>query len=124
MENNKNLQILIFYATLATISTIISFTFVPVSADPFGIFNYDNPTVVAVQGIRAHLFEARDATHHGNSSEIVMHLHIAYEEIPMYLQTLNGGQLPENQNSNVSTRLQDLQMQLSNIISVANTGNM
>jgi hypothetical protein len=97
---------------------------VPVSADPFGIFSYDNPTVVAVQGLRAHLFEAHDATHHGNSSEIVMHLHMANEEIPVFLQNLTAGQLPENQNSNVSTTLQNVQMQLDSIISVANTGNM
>ena len=103
---------------------IISITFVPVSADPFGIFSYDNPTVVAVQGLRAHLFEAHDATHHGNSSEIVMHLHMANEEIPIFLQNITAGQLPENQNSNVSATFQGLQMQLENIILVANTGNM
>jgi hypothetical protein len=124
MENDKISTSTFFILTLATISTITSFTFVPVSADPFGIFNYDNPTVVAVQGLRAHLFEAHDATHHGNSSEIVMHLHMANEEIPIFLQNITAGQLPENQNSNVSTTFQDLQMQLNNIISVANTGNM
>jgi hypothetical protein len=97
---------------------------VPVLADPFGIFSYDNPTVVAVQGLRAYPFEAHDAARHGNSSEIVMHLHMANEEIPVFLQNLTAGQLPENQNMSVSTTFQDVQMQLHNIISVANTGNM
>jgi hypothetical protein len=124
VENHKISKFSFSILSIATVSTIIGFSFVPVSADPFGIFSYDNPTVVAVQGLRAHLFEAHDSTHHGNSSEIVMHLHMANEEIPMFLQNLTAGQLPENQNSNVSTTLQGVQTQLNNIISVANTGNM
>jgi hypothetical protein len=124
MDNDKFSKFSFSVLSIAVVSTIIGFTFVPVSADPFGIFNYDNPTVVAVQGLRAHLFEAHDAAHHGNSSEIAMHLHMANEEIPVFLQNLTAGQLPENQNSNVSTTFQDVQMQLNNMISVANTGNM
>lgn len=124
MEIGKISRSAFLILTLATISTTLSFSFVPVSADPFGIFSYDNPTVVAVQGLRAHLFEAHDAAHHGNSSEIAMHIHMANEEIPMFLQNLTAGQLPENQNSSVSTTFQDVQMQLNNTISVANTGNM
>jgi hypothetical protein len=124
MENDKSSKISIFILSIAAVSLTISITFVPVLADPFGIFNYDNPTVVIVQGLRAHLFEAHDATHHANSTEIVMHLEMANEEIPQFLQNLTAGQLPDNQNSNVSTTLQNVQMQLDSTISVANTGNM
>jgi hypothetical protein len=124
MENDKISKISIFILSIVAVSMIISFTFVPVSADPFGIFNYDNPSVVVVQGLRAHLFEAHDATHDANSTEIVMHLEMANEEIPQFLQNLTAGQLSDNQNSNLSTTLQDVQMQLNSTISIANTGNM
>jgi hypothetical protein len=124
MENDKIYKFSFSVLSITVVSTIVGFTFAPVSADPFGIFSYDNPTVVAVQGLRAHLFEAHDAAHHGNSSEIAMHLHMANEEIPVFLQNITAGQLPENQNSNVSITFQDLQMQLNNIMMVANTGNM
>jgi hypothetical protein len=40
------------------------------------------------------------------------------------LQNITAGQLPENQNSKVSDTFQGIQMQLHNIISVDNTGNM
>jgi hypothetical protein len=125
MENDKTFRIFIFPLSIAALSMIIGFNFVPVTADPFGIFNYDNPELVTVQGLRAHLFEAHDATHHGNSSEIMMHLEMANEEISQSLQNLTAaGQSADNQTSNVASTIQNLQMQLNNIISLANAGNM
>jgi hypothetical protein len=47
-------------------SVIVIFTFVSVSADSFGIVNYENPYLVKIQGLRAHLFETHDAAHKSN----------------------------------------------------------
>jgi hypothetical protein len=124
MEKDKTLHSLIFILIIASASTIVSFGFVPVLADPFGVFNYDNPSVVNVQGIRAHLFEAHDATHMSNSTEIVMHLKMADKEISHFLQNLTAGQLPDNQNSNLSATLQTVQLQLNDTSSSANAENM
>ncbi len=110
--------------TVVSVSMVASFTFAPALADPFGIFNYDNPSLVKLQGLRAHLFEAHDATHLANSSEIAMHLKMANEEISNFLQNLTAGQLPDSKNASLSTVLKPLQMQLNNTISTANTGNM
>ena len=95
-----------------------------VVADPFGIFNYDNPTIVKLQGLRAYLFEIYDATHNANSSEIVMHIHMADEEISHFLKNLTAGQLPQIQNSNVSSILNNVKIQLDNVSSIAKTENM
>jgi hypothetical protein len=124
MENRKITRFSFFILSIAAVSTIISFTFAPVSADPFGIFNYDNPSVVVVQGLRAHLFEAHDENHRANSSRIVEHLDMANEDMSRALQNLTAGQLPENENASLSTTLQNVQMQLNNTISAANAGNM
>jgi hypothetical protein len=53
-----------------------------------------NRTVVMVQGLRAHLFEADDASHHANPTEIVMHLEMANKEIAQFLQNLTSGHYP------------------------------
>ena len=42
-----------------------------------------------------------------------MHLEMANEEIAQFLQNLTSGQFPDIQNSNVSTTLQNVQMQLN-----------
>lgn len=93
-------------------------------ADPFGIFNYDNPSIVNLQGLRAHLFEVHDATHKANSSAIIMHINMADEEISHFLKNLTAGKLPEIQNSNLSDILGNVQIQLDNVSSNAKTGNM
>jgi hypothetical protein len=80
--------------------------------------------VVVVQGLRAHLFEAHDEIHRANSTRIVEHLDMANEDISRSLQNLTAGQIPENENETLSSTLQDIQMQLNNTISIANTGNM
>lgn len=103
---------------------ITSSSFLSALADPFGIFSYDNPTVVNLQGLRAHLFEAHDATHDANSSEIGMHLKMADEELSHFLQNLTAGQLDENQNANLSTILKTVQIQLNNTGSMTNIGNI
>ncbi len=80
--------------------------------------------MVKLQGLRSHLFEAHDATHNANSSEIAMHLKMAGEEISSFLQNLTAGQLQESKNANLSNTLQLVKMQLSNTTSIANTENM
>jgi hypothetical protein len=112
----------ILFAAFLSLLSIYSFS--TVLADPFGIFNYDNPAIVTIQGLRAHLFEAHDATHKANSSEIVMHLKMADEEISHFLQNLTSGNSSQIQSSNLSNTLSTVQMQLNNTKSTANTGNM
>jgi hypothetical protein len=107
----------------ASLSMLMMYSFSTVFADPFGIFNYDDHTIVTVQGLRAHLFEAHDATHKANSSEIVMHLKMADEEISHFLQNLTSGNLSQT-SSNLSNTLSTVQMQLNDTKSTANTGNM
>ena len=124
MKQNKTFKISIFILFIASASMIGSFTFVPVLADPFGVFNYDNPTAVKVQALRAHLFEAHDSAHKANTTEIADHLRMANEDISRAMQNITSGQLPESQNSTLPTVLPSLQKQLSNISSMANTGNM
>lgn len=125
MHADKTIKTTILALSAIPASMMIAgFSFAPASADPFGIFNYDNPTLVLVQGLRAHLFEAHDATHMSNSSEIVMHLGMANEEISHFLQNSSAVQSADNQNSTVSTTLEDIQMQLNSTMSVANEGNM
>ncbi|HYF99903.1 MAG TPA: hypothetical protein VD815_07410 [Candidatus Saccharimonadales bacterium] len=123
----KRYTIKLFYTSLlfaASLSTLTIYSFSTVLADPFGIFNYDNPAIVTIQGLRAHLFEAHDATHKANSSEIVMHLKMADEEISHFLQNLTSGNSSQTQNSNLSDTLSTFQMQLNNTKSTASTGNM
>ncbi|MBA2267437.1 MAG: hypothetical protein H0W19_03765 [Nitrosopumilus sp.] len=103
---------------------IASSSFLSSLANPFGIFNYDDPVIVNLQGLRAHLFEAHDVTHNANSSEITMHLKMADEEISHFLKNLTVGELDENPNSNLSTALETVQMQLNNTSSIANIGSM
>ena len=116
----------LFYTCLlfaASLSMLMIYPFSTVLADPFGIFNYDNPEIVTIQGLRAHLFEAHDATHKANSSEIVMHLKMADEEISHFLQNLTSGNLSQT-SSNLSDSLSTVQMQLNDTKSTANIGNM
>jgi hypothetical protein len=47
-----------------------------------------------VQGLRAHLFEAHDASHHANSTGIIMYLEMASEEISRFLQNLTLDNYP------------------------------
>ena len=106
-----------------SISLTLNPSSISVLADPFGIFSYDNPTVVKLQGLRAHLFEAHDSTHDANASEIVMHLKMADEEISHFLQNLTTGNLSQTQGSNLSNTLSNVQMQLINTSSIADIGN-
>lgn len=105
---------------------IVIFTFVSVSADPFGIFNYENPYLVKIQGLRAHLFETHDAPHKSNLPEIVMHLKMANEEIPQLLQqNLSTSETISNQDSQkLNNTLNLIKMQLSEINALANNNNM
>lgn len=123
----KKYTIKLFYTALlfaVSLSTLTTYSFSTVLADPFGIFDYDNPAIVTVQGLRAHLFEAHDATHKANSSEIIMHLKMADEEISHFLHNLTSGNSSQTQNSNLSNTLSAVQMQLNNTTSTVNTGNM
>lgn len=124
MKKYKTPLISIPILTIVAVSLVASFTFAPALADPFGIFNYDNPSLVKIQGLRAHIFEAHDAALKANSTEIAMHLKMADEEISHFMQNLTAGQIPDSKNANLSTVLKPVQMQLNNIISTANTGNM
>ena len=106
-------------------SVIVISTFVSVSADPFGIFNYENPYLVKIQGFRAHLFETHDAAHKSNVTEIVMHVKMANEEISQLLQNLSTSETASNQDSQkLNNTIQLVKMQLSEINPLANNNNM
>lgn len=83
------------------------------------------PTLVIVQGLRAHLFEVHDAVHKDNSTAIKMHSGMASEEISEFIQNTTTRQSPDdNQTSVVISTLEEVQMQLNGTISAANSKNM
>ena len=104
---------------------IVIFTFVSVSGDPFGIFNYKNPLFVKIKGLRAHLFETHDASHKSNITEIVMNVKMANEEISQLLQNLTTAKTISHLDSQkLNNTLNLVKMQLSQINTLANNNNM
>lgn len=105
--------------------TMVTIYSLPIAlGDPFGIFNYDHPVMVKIQGLRAHLFETHDATHNANSSEVMMHLDMANEEITHFLQNVSSGKISINQIDGLPDLLKNVQMQLNNASTIISTGNM
>ncbi|HJT84683.1 MAG TPA: hypothetical protein VJ697_09380 [Nitrososphaeraceae archaeon] len=107
------------------LSVVVTFSSVSVSADPFGIFNYDNPYLVKIQGLRAHLFETHDAAHKSNSSEIIMHSNMANKETSHLLQNLST---PETKFIKDTQKMKNtfnlIKMQLTQINELSNNKNM
>ena len=125
-ENAEESAIICSIIFITFTSVIGIFTFVSVSADPFGIFNYENPLFVKIQGLRAHLFETHDAAHKSNINEIVMHLKMANEEIPQLLQqNLSTSETISNPDSQkLNNTLNLVKMQLNEINTLANNNDM
>jgi hypothetical protein len=112
---------------IAFLITGFSIILIPISADPFGVFDFEDPQVVKIQGLRAHLFETHDAAHKANASEIVMHVNMANEEISQFLDNLTAGEATSASSldpQELSNALKSVNMQLNEIVTLANTGNM
>ena len=81
--------------------------------------------LVQIQALRAHLFETNDAAHKSNVKETVMHLNMADEEITQLLQNLSKSETISKQDSQKLHNILNLvQMQLSEINTLANNNNM
>lgn len=124
-NNTISLSIIATISLVAFVLTAFSISFIPVSADPFGIFDYENPQVVKIQGLRAHLFETHDAAHKADASEIGMHMNMANEEITQFLRNLTAEGTTANQDSQeLSKILQSVNMQFDELVTLAHNGNM